>query len=222
MKLEKFALMAKNLNEEAAKRNIEVKETQAVLEKITSERNGLVSQVEMLKARVELYEQESIDYEKMRKEWENVELNALAEMAQTRKDQDLIIRDLSLRLELAIKTIETERRQQQQRRQIIFPASRQNSSLSGDNQSPNQKGAATVESTTIQDLEILRNTSKQAVRKYQILLESVMTQSAAREQATKDRVEALERELRDIKLKDASQCCSGERPLQKSSSTSSL
>jgi hypothetical protein len=158
----------------------------------------------------------------MRKEWENVELNALAEMAQTRKDQDLIIRDLSLRLELAIKTIETERRQQQQRRQIIFPASRQNSSLSGDNQSPNQKGAAAVESTTIQDLEILRNTSKQAVRKYQILLESVMTQSAAREQATKDRVEALERELRDIKLKDASQCCSGERPLQKSSSTSSL
>ena len=206
LKLEKFAMMAKNLNEEAAKRNIEVKETKATLEKVTSERNGLISQVEMLKARVALYEEESVDYEKMRKEWENVELQTLAEMENTRKNQDDMIRDLSMRLDLAVKTIEAERRQQQQRRQIIFPASRQNSSsTSRDNSpsSPHHKAAAATESLNTEHLESIKATSMETARKYQQMLESSMAQSASREKELQDRVEALEKELEIVKVQES-------------------
>jgi len=199
LKLEKFAMMAKNLNEEAAKRSNEVKETQAALEKVTSERNALVSQVEMLKARVKLYEDESIDYEKMRKEWENVELQTLIDMERVRKDQDAIIRDLSLRLDLAIKTIESDRRQQQQqRRQIMFPGSKTNSRDNSPS-SPRLKAEVFSESNKVEYLETIKLTSKEMARKYQLLLESSMTQSALREKELKDSVEALEQQLIEAK-----------------------
>lgn len=199
LKLEKFAMMAKNLNEEAAKRSNEVKETQAALEKVTSERNALVSQVEMLKARVKLYEDESIDYENMRKEWENVELQTLIDMERVRKDQDAIIRDLSLRLDLAIKAIESDRRQhQQQRRQIMFPGSRTNSRDNSPS-SPRLKAEVFNESNKAEYLETIKQTSKETARKYQLLLESSMTQSASREKELQDRVEALEQQLMQVK-----------------------
>ena len=220
LKLEKFAMMAKNLNEEAATRNNEVKETKAVLEKVTSERNGLISQLEMLKARVALYEEETVDYEKMREEWENVELQTLTDMENVRKKQDGIIRDLSMRLDLAVKTIETERRQQQQRRQIIFPASRQHSSsASGENSpsSPHQKAVAPTESLDTEQLEIIKATLQGTTKKYQLMLESSMAQSASREKELQDRVDALEKELRILKLQDSSR-----GTLPGSSSTASL
>ena len=208
LKLEKFALMAKNLNEEAAKRNNEVKETQASLEKVSSERNGLLTQLEMLKARVALYEEESTNHATIHKQWENDEMKALAAMEQTRKDQDAIIKDLALRLNLAMKTIETERRQHQQRRQIIFPASRQNSSMStgGTNSpsSPHQRpSSALPELTKSEELEGIKKTAKETVQKYQMLLDSAMAQSASREKEMQTHLEALEQELREEKLKNS-------------------
>lgn len=206
LKLEKFAMMAKNLNEDAAKRSNEVKETKATLEKVTSERNGLISQVEMLKARVALYEGEGVDYEEMRKEWEGNELQTLADLNRSRKDQDAIIRDLSSRLELAMKTIDAERRQQQQRRQIIFPSSRQNST-SGENSpsSPHLKAVAVAETAKAEDLvEAIKQTSKETARKYQTIVDSAMAQSAAREKELQDRINALERELREKTSEDCS------------------
>jgi hypothetical protein len=206
LKLEKFAMMAKNLNEEAAKRSNEVKETQAALDKVTSERNALITQVETLKARVALYEEESVDHAMMRKKWEKDELQSLTEMERIRKDQDNIIQDLSLRLDLAMKTIETERKQHQQRRQIIFPASRQSSSLSKEStnspSSPHQPrpSLTSPEPTKLDDLEIMKRTTKETTRKYQLALESNMVQSAAREKEMRTRLEALEQELREVKL----------------------
>ncbi|KAL7519815.1 hypothetical protein ACHAWX_004568 [Stephanocyclus meneghinianus] len=221
LKLEKFAMMAKNLNEEAAKRSNEVKETQAALDKVTSERNALISQVETLKARVALYEEESVDHAVMRKKWEKDELQSLTEMERIRKDQDNIIQDLSLRLDLAMKTIEAERRQQQQRRQIIFPSSRQSSSLSREStnspSSPHQPrpSSASPEPTKIDDLEIIKRTSKEMTRKYQLVLESAMAQSAARENEMRTRLEALEQELREVKLMNSSQARGGDDLLDK-------
>ncbi|KAL3796575.1 hypothetical protein HJC23_009706 [Cyclotella cryptica] len=219
LKLEKFAMMAKNLNEEAAKRSNEVKETQATLDKVTSERNALISQVETLKARVALYEEESVDHAKMRKKWEKDELQSLSEMDRIRNDQDGIIRDLSLRLDLAMKTIETERRQQQQRRQIIFPASRQSSSLSREStnspSSPHQQrpSMSSPEPTKIEDLDIIKRTAKETTRKYQLVIETAMAQSAAREKEMRTRLEALEQELREVKLRDSSREVAGDNLL---------
>ena len=205
LKLDKFAMMAKNLNEEAAKRNNEVKETNAILEKVTSERNALISQVEVLKARVKLYEEESINYEKMRKEWENEELQRLTEVETMRKEQDAVIQDLTSRLDFAIKTIKIERRQQHHRRQIMFPSSRQNSTIAGDNSpSLSYQEASTKESNNMKDLELMEMTSSSTTKKYQVLLKSIMTQSAAREKDMRDRLETMEQELQGVKGKNCS------------------
>jgi hypothetical protein len=215
-------MMAKNLNEEAAKRNNEVKETKATLELVTSERNALISQVETLKARVALYEKEGVDYENMRKEWETNGLQRLEEMECERKNQDAIIRDLSSRLDIAVKTIEIERRQQQQRRSIIFPTSRQDSkSQSRDNSpsSPRLKAiAAASESTICEDLDDIKETSKKISRKYQVIIDSTMNQSAKTRKEMQDRIEKLERELHEAK-----RFISGDRtpgPLSSASSSS--
>jgi len=130
LKLEKFALMCKNLNEEAAHRSNEVKETKALLNKMTSERNALVSQVDTLRARVELYEGESVGQSRLREEWEKEKGDMLDSIDRAMKDRDETIEDVSNRLELAVETIENERKQQRMRRQIIFPPSRSLSSSS--------------------------------------------------------------------------------------------
>ncbi|KAL3770583.1 hypothetical protein ACHAWO_000943 [Cyclotella atomus] len=200
LKLDKFAMMAKNLNEEAAKRSNEVKETKATLEAVTSERNALISQVETLKARVELYEKEGVDYEKMRKEWETNELQRLSEMECERKNQDAIIRDLTSRLNLAVKTIESERRQQQQRRQIIFPS--KSGSRDSSPSSPRLKAAATASEFALgEDLDSIKQTSKNTARKYQVIMDSAMDQSAKTRKEMQDHIDTLERQLHEAKLR---------------------
>lgn len=131
----KFAMMNNNLNEEAALRANEVKEIQALLDKMTSERNTLSSQIDTLQARVELYEGENADHSTLQQEWESERLQLISSTEKKMKVRDEVIADLSNRLELAAKTI--EKKHQSARRQI-FPhstPSRQNS-FSGDNTPP--------------------------------------------------------------------------------------
>jgi hypothetical protein len=210
LKLEKFAMMCKNLNEEAAQRSNDVKETKLALDKITAERNGLVSQVETLKARVALYEEESVEHSRLREKWEMDEVQKLDTNGKTAMERDEVVEDLSVRLDLALRTIENERRQQQQRRQIIFPtasrpssATRSNSDISSAPSSPHHPRIPAAEPiTSVEEFELIQK-SKEVARKSQLSLRASLTQTSVREKAMQRRVEILEQELSETKLRSS-------------------
>ncbi|KAL7540178.1 hypothetical protein ACHAWF_006614 [Thalassiosira exigua] len=197
LKLEKFAMMCKNLNEEAAQRSNEVRETKALLDKMTAERNTLVSQVDTLRARVELYEGEIVERSRMREGWEREKDEMLASADQAAKEAEMTVDELSSRLDLAVETIENERKQQRMRRQIIFPNPRPSldAAKPGDGApaSPRHRPNS-VEPPRVDDLERILK-SKEAAKKAQMSLQTAMLQSAAREKAMQSRLEAMEREL---------------------------
>jgi len=213
LKLEKFAMMCKNLNEEAAKRSNEVKETKQLLEKMTQERNNLNSQIETLKARVALYEEESVEHAQYRDKWGKDESRILTVMENALKERDKVVEDISSRLDLAVDTIETERRQQRMRRHIIFPSNRTTSShnirengnhslsdLSGMPSSPHQRPvAASTEQAQKNELERIQK-SKELAKKAQNSLQTNMIQSAARERELRKRLEVMERELAEARI----------------------
>lgn len=248
LKLEKFAMMCKNLNEEAAHRLNEVKETKALLDKMKCERNTLVSDVDTLKARVELYEDENVEQSRSREEWSEEKTRILDSIDQAVKDRDRTIDDLSNRLELAVETIENERKHQRMRRQIIFPSSRPSPSQSnlerrdsgkpGDNNntsapsSPHYRPNVSLELPKVDDLERIQK-SKEVAQKAQMALQAAMVQSATREKEMQLRLDAMERELAEAKsmMADSSQgevhvplleMEGGGMSIRRSSSTTSL
>jgi len=205
LKLEKFAMMCKNLNEEAAHRSNEVKETKALLDKMTSERNTLVSQVDTLKARVELYEDENVEQSQLREEWSREKTEILGSIDRAVKDRDATTDDLTVRLELAVETIKNERKHHAMRRQIIFPSTRpslERRDTDCSNQSapasPHYRPNMVSECPREDDLERIQGTNEVA-QKAQMLLKEAMLQNAKREKAMQLRLNAMGRELADAK-----------------------
>jgi len=205
LKLEKFAMMCKNLNEEAAHRSNEVKETKALLDKMTSERNTLVSQVDTLKARVELYEDENVEQSQLREEWSREKTEILDSINRAVKDRDATTDDLTVRLELAVETIKNERKHHAMRRQIIFPSTkppleRRDTDCSNQSApaSPHYRPNMASECLKEDDLERIQRTNEVA-QKAQMSLKEAMLQNAKREKAMHLRLNAMERELADAK-----------------------
>ena len=121
LKLSKLSLMCKELNDESSKRKQESIKANNELDRVRNERNIISSELEILRARVELYEKQQVENAQVRKmlrEQENETLD-VANAALTEKDS--IINDLTIRLQQTLDTLELERYQQRQRRQIIFP-----------------------------------------------------------------------------------------------------
>ena len=214
LKLEKFAMMCKHLNEDAALRNNEAKETKASLDKMTSERNTLSSQVDALRARVELYENERVAQSQMRTEWKEEKARLLEVLEKSIKERDEIIDDMSRRLDLSVETIENERRLHLMRRQIIFPRPRQQQPPSSQSSSQldadvNFQGKQSFDSNHYNELSSSHhspNISHSDVEDYlerihkpkeiaSKALEVAMDQSALRERNLQSRVESLERML---------------------------
>jgi len=202
LKLEKFAMMCKNLNEDAAQRSNEVKELTSKLEKVTSERNGLVSQVETLKARVGLYEGESVVQSRLRDNFEKGEAGTLDLFEKAMKSRDETIEDLSKRLTVALEEVENIRlTNTSMRRQIIFPPSRPSRTMSnpsdpfGDAGSapPSPKFRRSMCSEGEEGSE--HDDITKRLKKAQLSLEAVMVQSSDREKAMQSQLDALEQEL---------------------------
>lgn len=206
LKLEKFALMCKNLNEEAACRGNEVKETRALLDKMTSERNALASEAEVLRAQVDVYEKECAEQSSLREEWEQERINMLSDKELEIKVRDEIIDDMSKRLELAVEAIESERKLQIMRRSIIFPQSRPPQPSSPSTLQHKQTDADSVvtgkQTTPLDSVskvydfysEELKK-SKEISAKAQKALQACMVESATREKELQFRLGTLEREL---------------------------
>mmetsp|Transcript_30328 Transcript_30328/g.51900 ORF Transcript_30328/g.51900 Transcript_30328/m.51900 type:complete len:885 (+) Transcript_30328:289-2943(+) len=197
LKLEKFAMMCKNLNEDAAQRSNEVKELTSKLEKVTSERNGLVSQVETLKARVGLYEGESVVQSRLRDNFEKGEAGALDLFDKAMKGRDETIEDLSNRLAAALEEVERSRISgNSMRRHIIFPPSRSmshNSDPFGDAGSapPSPK----IRRSMCSEEEGEHDDSAKLSEKAKLSLEASMVQSSEREKALQSQLDVLEQEL---------------------------
>ena len=215
LKLEKFAMMCKNLNEEAALRNNEVKETKALLDKMTNERNTLSSQIDALRAQVDLYEGKRVAQSRIRKEWEEEKARLLDVLNGAIRDRDEIIDDASRRLDLAAETIESERRQHLMRRQIIFPGSRQQQppppqlDATINYNKSNQSGGGSNNSSTPSSPHLSPHVSytgaednlerihkqKEIVIKAQLSLKAAMVQSALRERDMQSRLDRSEQLL---------------------------
>lgn len=194
LKLEKFAMMCKNLNEEAAHRSNEARETKAQLDRMTGERNALVSQVDTLRARVALYEDESAEQARLREEWARERGELLGAAAAAMEKRDAACDELASRLDLAAETIVTERRQHHMRRQIIFPAV--DSRSGGAPPSPLRRSNATSDGD---DLERIQRT-REAAEVTKMSLKEAMIQSAEREKEMRLRLNALERELAETQV----------------------
>lgn len=207
LKLEKFAMMCKNLNEDAAQRSNEVKELTSKLEKVTTERNGLISQVETLKARVGLYEGETVVQSRLRDNFEKGEAGMLDLFEKAMKGRDETIEDLSKRLNFALQEVENNRlnnssMNSSMRRQIIFPPSRTMSSQSESSRDAiNAPSSPKIRRSMCSEGEegLEKNDATQLSEKALISLEAAMAQSSDREKAMQRQLDALEQELEEAR-----------------------
>ena len=174
-KLQKFANLCKDLNDEAALRNEEALSLHQELGVIRSERDEMATEIEKLKGQLAIQERREQDHrkaEEMLKQYEQKGLDGADKAIQTR---DAIILDLAGRLERALDTLDVEREQQRQRRQIIFPTAR-------------------ASNTDITDeLESELKETKEALRESLSTMDAMRHDSQNKEMAWKARVESLER-----------------------------
>ena len=221
LKLEKFAMMCKNLNEEAAQRSNEVKELKSKLEKVTTERNGLVSQVESLKARVGIYEGESVAQSRLRENFDKGEEKALDSFDKAMKSRDETIKDLSNRLTDALEEIERYRHSNSQRRQIIFPPPRtksaQDAGSAPSSPLPRRSTCSEGEDRFDRDDDITK-----VAENAKITLEAVMAQCADRELDMQKRLDELETALEQARFDTDDNHLESKMSLNHASSTSSL
>ena len=205
LKLEKFALMCKNLNEEAASRSNEVKETKRELEKMTSERNTLVSQVDTLKARVALYEEESVGYARLREGWTEDKTALVSATEGLARRQAETISDLENRLDCTLDALECERRSNRSRRKIIFPpntkggiTSKLLSELVPSPPSPHRMHSLNSSATSSGDADAEDadgSRSREVQKNCQLALHEALLLSSTRERELRCRLEDMERQM---------------------------
>jgi cell division protein FtsB len=178
-KLQKFANLCKDLNEEAALRNEEALSLHQELGVIRSERDEMATEIEKLKGQLaiqERREQEHGKVEETLKEYEQKGLDGADKAIQSR---DAIILDLAGRLERALDTLDVEREHQRQRRKIIFPAARASITDTGDERESELKE------------------TKEALRESLSAMDAMRHDSHNKEIAWKARIESLERQVVD-------------------------
>lgn len=177
VKLQKYAGLCKDLNEEAMLRNNEVISLHKEMDLLRSERDQLAGELEAARATILEYEKDALERKKIDAKIQHYESKGLDEAEVAIKRRDAIIVDLSTRLEKALDLMELEREQQRQRRQIIFPTQR--ASVSGE-----QHDVAT-------ELKMTKDTLSDV----QAELHALQLNSKKREAEWLSRIEALERQL---------------------------
>lgn len=123
-KLNKFANLCKDLNEESANRNEEAIGLRKDLESVRTERDSMSEELTRLRAQVQFQEKQIAEYAETKKKLREYEDRGLDRAEDAIQSRDQIISDLSSKLEQSLDLLVMEREQQRQRRQIIFPASR--------------------------------------------------------------------------------------------------
>lgn len=185
LKLSKFAMMCKDLNEESAKRKEDAMSLLAELEDVKTERNALASEIQTLRAQVELHSKEESENANLREMVQRLDNEALDRVDDAVGQRDAIIKELSSRLERTLDTLEIERQQQRQRRQIIFPVSRQHGGASDEWQAVNA--------------ELVK--ARDAARVARLSLDAAKADAVRREESLQVRCDELTRELQAAERK---------------------
>lgn len=177
-------MICKELNEESSIRKQEAVSLQADVCELKIERDNLATQVQQLHAEVSLHEQEKQEHRLLREKITHYENCALDRADEAIRERDELIADLSVRLERTMETLEIEREQQRQRRQIIFPVAKSPPEI------PSSKSAAALE----EELRI----AKEAAKSAQNLLEALKEEATRRKATLIARCEELERRLKGV------------------------
>lgn len=120
-KLSTFANIAKDLNEESAFRKREAIQLEDELMSVRSERDALALQVEQLQTATAQYKLEQVEHAALKERMKAYELEGLGRSKETTDQRDEMIRTLAVKLESTLEALDMERKNQRQRRQIIFP-----------------------------------------------------------------------------------------------------
>jgi hypothetical protein len=178
----KISMICKELNEESSTRKQEAVTLEADVRELKIERDSLATQVQQLRAEVSLHEQERQEHRLLREKITQYENGALDHADEAIRERDELIVELSMRLERTMETLEMEREQQRQRRQIIFPVAKTTPEI------PSSKCVAALE----EELRI----AKEAQTSSQNVLEASKKEAAKREATLIARCEELARRLK--------------------------
>lgn len=194
LKLSKMSMICKDLNDESAKRKEEALSTQTTLAKVRADRNSLKSEVESLKARIVLYNKEDVENDRVSKSLRDEEKAGLDNMDDAIEERDAALKYMTSQLGRTLDSLEMERRQQKQRRQIIFPSTNQATKTASMN------AAQASESSFFNPLLGMTRRAEEAR-----VDRAALAESAKEEQSYQARCEELERELTDVqeKLREA-------------------
>lgn len=121
LKLSKLAMMCKDLNDESAKRKEQSDNAKSELNRAKSERDSKSSELEILRARVLLYEKQELENTEVRRQLRESETDTLDIAHAAIRQRDGLIQDLTARLDDALSMLEDEREQykEQQRRVLL-------------------------------------------------------------------------------------------------------
>jgi len=112
LKLSKLAMMCKDLNDESAKRKEQVDTARQDLGDATEERNSKSSELDILRARVALYEKQEAENVEIRRLLRENDNETLSMADQAISERDTIIEDLTARLEQSLDSLDSAGRQQ--------------------------------------------------------------------------------------------------------------
>lgn len=183
-KLSRFATIAKELNEQSSLRYLEVVKLDQELLKVKAERDSLVLEVQQLRAAVDHHALERREHQLLKEIVVKYEIEGLERAKDIIAQRDGVIRDLTCRLEKAMEIIDLERRNQRQRRQIIFPA----------RAAPVVYASSSVHTESIPSTEEFAQAKEQA-RSAEIRLENALGEAARSEAAYRARIAVLEARL---------------------------
>ena len=183
-------MICKTLNDESSIRRQEALTLEDEVRDLKKERDELATEMQRLRVEVSLHKQEQQEHRILRERMVAYENYSLERADKAIRERDEMIAELTNKLERTIDTLQIEREQQRQRRQIIFPTKcmQQNASPFVANVSALQEEVRKV---------------KEAAKASETLLESTRKEAAKREMALKVRCENLERHLQKATQQDA-------------------
>ena len=200
LKLSKFALLCKELNEESDKRKQDLLSAQAELTDIKDQHAAVTMEVELLRAKVALHEQEVHENENIRESLVTRDNELMDKSNFAIGKRDKLISELSGKLEVAIDTLELERYQQRQRRQIIFPVTRHqqrqmDDTIINDGNKINDGNLSSIKSL-YEQLHRAQDATKMAKES----MREETRKATQREDDLQKRCEQLENELRSCRI----------------------
>jgi len=185
LKLSKFALMCKELNEESAKRSRDALSTKQELSAAIAERDALASKVEILGAKIARLERENLENKLLRDTLSQKDNDRLDQYEAGIIQRDTIIRDLTEKLKMTMDTLQNERQMQRDRR-IIFPIVKP------------AVGPKEKISLSVRDLQNQLANAQEASKLAQYQLEDERNAAATREELLHQKCDKLAGQLRNL------------------------